>query len=329
MNFNTFTQPLLNWYQLNKRDLLFRKTQDPYHIWVSEIMAQQTQIVTMMPYYKNWVTQWPTIHELSQASENDVLKAWEGLGYYSRAKNLHKASKIIVKEYDGSFPQQITDILSLPGIGDYTANAIASIAFKQKAIAIDGNVIRVMARVLADNRDFLKKKNKEDLKSILFELLQEANPSDYTQALMELGALICTPTNPKCDQCPLNNICLANRDNAQEQYPFKKLKRKNPIIEFDTFVVIKDNKILISFDDSDGLMKGLIRLPQSSKQEHEHKPILVKKHIFSHKTWLMNIYITDQLEKNPLYQWIDLNDLNNYPMISAHKSILTSLGHLE
>lgn len=329
MNFYTFTQPLLQWYQLNKRDLLFRETQDPYHIWVSEIMAQQTQIITMIPYYQNWINQWPTIYDLSQASENDVLKAWEGLGYYSRAKNLHQSSKIIVEQFDGYFPDQVSDILSLPGIGDYTANAIASIAFKQKAIAIDGNVIRVMARVLADDRDFLKKKNKDDLKSILYELLQDANPSDYTQALMELGALICTPTNPKCDKCPLKEICLANKHHSQDEYPFKKTKKKNPILEFDTYIVIKDNKILISIDDTDGLMKGLIRLPQLIKQEQSQKPLLVKKHIFSHKTWLMHVYKSDGIEKNPLYKWIDLKDLDKYPMISAHKAILTFLGHLK
>lgn len=330
MNFNNFTKPLLNWYREHKRDLPFRASQNPYHIWVSEIMAQQTQIATMIPYYHNWINTWPTINDLSQADEQSVLKAWEGLGYYTRAKNLHKASKLIFKEFNGVFPQNVEQIEKLPGIGDYTANAIASIAFNQKAIAVDGNVIRVMSRVTQDERDFLVKKNKEQLKTTLYNLLEDEIPSDYTQALMELGALICTPKNPKCEVCPLNRVCLAYKNNTQLDYPTKKIKKKNPILEFDTFVIIKNNQILISFDDSDGLMKGLIRLPQNIKTIENIKPLLQSKHIFSHKTWIMNVYdIGFNDEKNPLYKWINLDELELYPMISAHKTILASLGHLK
>lgn len=329
MNFTQFTKPLLEWYQENKRDLLFRETSDPYHIWVSEIMAQQTQIVTMMPYYQNWITKWPTISDLAKADETEVLKAWEGLGYYSRAKNLHKAAKQIHLEQDSIFPSEVNEIIKLPGIGDYTANAIASIAFKKKAIAVDGNVIRVMARVLEDDRDFLVKSNKEELKQLLFDFLRDANPSDFTQALMELGALVCTPRNPQCDICPLNSICLSNKHQTQLEYPTKKEKKKNPVLEFDTFVVIHDNQILISLDDSDGLMKGLIRLPQLEKS-NTNEPLLTTKHIFSHKTWIMNVYQMDVLEnKNPLWKWISLSDLQEFPMITAHRTILASLGHLE
>lgn len=329
MNFKTFTLPLLSWYRQNKRDLLFRQTSNPYHIWVSEIMAQQTQIATMIPYYQQWISQWPTIEDLANADETTVLKTWEGLGYYSRAKNLHKAAKLIVQEHNGVFPTHLKEIQKLPGIGDYTANAIASIALNQKTIAVDGNVIRVMSRVLADDRDFLKRKNKDELKTILFNLLEDENPSDYTQALMELGALICTPKNPACDSCPLNSICLANKNETQLDFPTKKVKKKNPTIEFDTFVIVQDDKILISKDDSDGLMRGLVRLPQQPHSIKE-KPLLTTKHVFSHKTWVMNTYNDlDLLEKNPLYEWIDLETLSQYPMITAHRVILTSLGHLK
>lgn len=329
MTFETFTKPLLEWYRQNHRKLPFRETKNPYHIWVSEIMAQQTQIATMLPYYSNWINQWPTITSLAQADESEILKAWEGLGYYSRAKNLHKAAMIIQENYDGQFPKQIEQIEQLPGIGDYTANAIASIAFLEKAIAVDGNVIRVMSRLLQDDRDFLKKSNKEELKNLLFNLLEDENPSDYAQALMELGALICTPMNVQCEQCPLNSICLSYEHSTQYDYPLKKVKKVNPNLNFDVYIVIKNNQILISRDDSDGLMKGLIRLPMLEKTNLE-QPVLSTKHIFSHKTWLMDVYVVDDLTiKNPLYQWVNLEDLNELAMITAHRAILTSLGHLK
>lgn len=329
MNENTFTKPLINWYIKNHRALPFRETSDPYHIWVSEIMAQQTQISTMLPYYQRWIKTWPTIDDLSKASIDDVLKAWEGLGYYSRARNIHKSAQLIVQENNAQFPNDINTMLKLPGIGDYTANAIASIAYKQKAIAVDGNVIRVMSRVLESNNDYLKTKHKNELKELLLTLLSDHNPSYFTQALMEIGALICTPTNPKCNECPLNQTCLAFKNSTQDLYPKKKDKKENPILHFDTFIIIENDKILMSTDDSDGLMKGLLRLPQQ-KKKLKSKPILSTKHIFSHKTWLLDVYDTkEQLIKNPLYQWILLKDLNNYSIITAHRAILTSLGHLE
>lgn len=329
MDYKTFTEPLINWYLKNHRPLVFRETSDPYHIWVSEIMAQQTQIATMLPYYENWIQRWPSINKLAEADINDVLKAWEGLGYYSRARNLHKSAQLLVEENSAQFPSSVDDMIKLPGIGDYTANAIASIAYKQKAIAIDGNVIRVMSRVLASEKDYLKVKNKNELKVILLNLLEDANPSYFTQALMELGALICLPTSPKCDECPLNQSCLAFKTNTQDNYPLKKVKKKNPVLHYDTFVIIKDKQILMSKDDSDGLMKGLIRLPQQPSKL-KLIPIMTSKHIFSHKTWLMNVYDdVSFLKENPLYEWVSLESLNNYSMITAHRVILTSLGHLK
>lgn len=330
MEFNNFTKPLLAWYRKHKRDLPFRKSRNPYHIWVSEIMAQQTQIATMIPYYENWIKTWPTIESLSKADLQDVLKAWEGLGYYSRAKNLHKAALMIQEQYHGEFPSDVVEINKLPGIGDYTANAIASIAFNQKAIAVDGNVIRVYSRLSQDARDFLAKKNKEELKRTLYQLLEDESPNDYTQALMELGALICTPKNYQCTNCPLKKICLSYKDSSQDEYPFKKTKKTNPILQFDVFVLIKNQKILISKDDSDGLMSGLYRLPQQPHQPQTTQPLFTTKHIFSHKTW--NLFVFDDesfLEKNPHYLWINLNELKSLPIITAHRTILTSLGHLE
>lgn len=329
MDYKTFTKPLIKWYLENHRDLPFRKTSDPYHIWVCEIMAQQTQIVTMLPYYENWITRWPTISDLAKADTEAVLKAWEGLGYYSRARNLHKSAQLLFEENQGQFPTTVDEMLQLPGIGDYTANAIASIAYQQKAIAIDGNVIRVMSRVLASDKDYLKVKHKNELKELLYQLLQDGNPSYFTQALMELGALVCLRTKPQCELCPVSSICKAYQTKTQELYPLRRPKKKNPVLEFDTFVLIKDYQILISKDDSDGLMKGLIRLPQQTKSRID-EPVLLTKHLFSHRTWVMSVYQDEQgLIKNPLYEWVSLESLDNYSIISAHRAILTSLGHLK
>lgn len=330
MNYKTFTQPLITWYLENHRALPFRETQNPYYVWVSEIMAQQTQIATMLPYYERWVQNWPTIHDLAIAKESDVLKAWEGLGYYSRARNLHKSAQLIVNEYQGEFPDTVKDLQALPGVGDYTANAIASIAYHQKAIAVDGNVIRVMSRVLASDSDYKKKKHLDELKTLLFELLNDANPSYFTQSLMELGALVCTPKNPVCQHCPLQKLCLANKNNTQENYPKKVLRKKNPILEFDTFIIIKNNTILMSRDDNDGLMKGLWRLPQQPFTSFNQEPLLTLKHVFSHKTWLLNVYNDETMMlDNPLYEVIPLDRLKELTIITAHRDILKSLGHLK
>lgn len=330
MNYKTFTKPLIKWYQENHRPLIFRETKNPYHIWISEIMAQQTQIAQMLPYYEAWTKKWPTIESLALASEQEVLKMWEGLGYYSRAKNIYKAAKWIIEENNNEFPNTIQDIQKLPGIGDYTANAIGSIALGLKGIAVDGNVIRVMSRVLADDRDFLKTKNKNELKEMLFNLIQEADPSDFTQALMELGALVCSPTNPKCNECPLNKICVAYKKESISKYPYKKPKKVSPSFHYDVYILIHDNKILVSRDDSDGLMKGFYRLPQLKKSSND-LPRLTTTHVFSHKKWIMDVYEVDVFkgQKNPLYQWVTLEQLEQLPMITAHRAILTSLGHLK
>lgn len=322
----TFSKPLIEWFNQNKRSLPFRETKDPYKIWVSEIMAQQTQIQTMLPYYKTWISKWPTIQDLATASDQEVKKAWEGLGYYRRAENLRKGAIYLVEEHQGIFPNEIEDIIKIPGIGDYTAGAISSIAFEQPEPAIDGNVIRVMSRVLEDDRDFLKAKNKKKLKATLKELMENVSPRVFTEGLMELGALICTPSRPKCQECPLQSICKANQNETTHLYPVKHRKTKQIELKLDTFLIVNNGYILISFDDSDGLMKGLVRLPQvpQSKSSYHHLTYLYQsKHVFSHRIWNMNVYSGNNLDfDTPKWKWIKIEKLDDYSWASAHKKIL-------
>lgn len=323
-----FTIPLLSWYQLHHRPLIFRQTKQPYHIWISEIMAQQTQIVTMLPYYQRWIEKWPSIHDLALAEENEVLKAWEGLGYYSRAKNIHATAKYLAKNNNGHFPKTYDEMITLKGIGDYSASAIAAICFEQDTPAIDGNVIRVMSRVLADGRDFLKSKNKQELRQHLQSLMLINQRGDFVQAMMELGALICTPANPKCSDCPLRQICLANASKRQADFPTKRAKKKSPTIVLDVFVVVKNQQIVLSKDDSDHLLQGLYRLPFRPAHKKE-LPITTLKHVFSHLVWQLNLYQVDNWQCNEFEAYYDLQQINKLPMITAHKKLLASVINLD
>lgn len=330
MNKKNFTQPLIAWYLDNKRDLVFRKNQDPYHIWISEIMAQQTQIVTMLDYYQRWIEKWPTIDDLALADEQEVLKAWEGLGYYSRARNILKTARIVKQNYHSKLPTSFLELNELPGIGEYTAGAISSIAYKQNIAAIDGNVIRVMSRLTKDSRDFLNNKNKKELKETLESLMIGSDPSDFTQALMELGALVCKPANPQCLECPLQTICLSKKDNSQLDYPFKRNKIQNQIIEYNVFVYKTSTSLLVSSDDNDNLMKGLLRLPMLEVgieiPFRDFDYVHTMKHLFSHKTWILNVYVVHTLT-SIFSDWyfIPIDDINKHSWTGAHKKILKKL----
>ena len=200
---------LLAWYDKEKRDLPWRNTKDPYRIWVSEIMLQQTQVKTVIPYYERWIRTFPTIENLSNAPEQKVLKLWEGLGYYSRAKNLKKASQIICKEMNKELPKTVKALQKLPGIGRYTAGAISSIAFGLKAPVLDGNIKRVLSRLFCINENGTTSASEKILWQKSEDLVPDRRPGDFNQALMELGATICTPNSPLCQQCPLQNKCEA------------------------------------------------------------------------------------------------------------------------
>ena len=260
---------LLAWYHREKRDLPWRRTSDPYHILVSEVMLQQTQVVTVIPYYEKWIESFPTVASLAKASEGKVLKHWEGLGYYSRARNLHKAAKEIHQQFAGHVPESREDILKLPGIGKYTAGAILSIAFNQDTGVLDGNVKRVLSRL------FRLKENGASPASvkILWDLADKMPPSgkagDFNQAIMELGATVCLPKNPLCEQCPLNKICEAWKCEEVHRFPPAKNKTPTRKIEVSAGVIFRKGKTFIQQRPHKGLMGGLWEFPGGKLEKNE------------------------------------------------------------
>ena len=240
-------EPLLEWFRENRRPLPWREDREPYHVWVSEIMLQQTRIEAVMRYYTDFMAVLPDIRSLSEIPEEQLLKLWEGLGYYSRARNLQKAAKAVTEQYGGVFPDTYDAIIKLPGIGEYTAGAIASICFNEKTPAVDGNVLRVLARVTGDARNVLDPATKKDFTAGLKQIMPET-PGEFNEALMELGELVCLPNGaPVCDRCPLRDRCAALRDGLTETLPVreKKTKRRQ---EEKTVLVIEDGEDRIAIE---------------------------------------------------------------------------------
>ncbi len=299
-----FAHDLCDWYRENKRDLPFRKSKDPYHIFVSELMLQQTQIKTMLPYYDRFIEKFPTIEALATAKSETVLKYWEGLGYYSRARYLHESANTIVNRFNGMFPSDLKDIEALKGVGRYTARAIHSIAYNQPSVAVDGNVMRVMSRVLLYDKDIRKTKHMREIESILKPVIIHETPSDFTQALMELGALVCKKT-PECEKCPLKDKCFAYKENKQETYPVSSKLKAKTLHNFKTFVIHYNHHYLLTKRPSKGLLANMYEFPQfeTSYLDAEIKvknlspspvqsvnKLTTIKHVFTHKIWTMDVY---------------------------------------
>lgn len=323
-------EALTSWYQKNQRDLPFRKNKDPYAIWVSEIMAQQTRIDSMIPYWQRWMEKWPTIADLAQADEDEVLHCWQGLGYYNRARKLHEGAKKVVKNYGGKLPQDINQLKEIDGIGFYTAGAIASIAFGLRAPAVDGNVLRVTTRLLQIKEDITKKTTVDRVYQIVYDWMEDCDASDFTQGLMEIGALVCTPKSPSCLLCPLNTFCLSYAAGTQMEYPIKKAAKKPQELQLNTFFITDgQGRVLLSEDWEDGLMEGLLRLPQYAEIPLELSQAQYKetrKHVFSHRIWKMQCYTledaTIQLAKT---HWFPLKEMDTIALVTAHRKWLNKL----
>ena len=260
---------ILKWFDKNKRKLPWRINKDPYAIWISEIMLQQTQVDTVIPFYTRWMQSFPDINTLAHASPDAVLKHWEGLGYYSRARNLHKAARILLQNHKGIFPDDFQTVLSLPGIGRYTSGAILSIAFDQKHPVLDGNVIRVFARLFMINDPVNSPKIQKTLWEKAEELLPSKRTGDYNQSLMELGALLCTPKNPQCPLCPLQKICLAEKEDKQALLPLKTNRTKIEKIRTVIALLRKNNKIFIQKRKAEGFLGGLWEFPGGKIEKQE------------------------------------------------------------
>ncbi len=338
--------PLLEWYQENARVLPWREQTDAYHIWISEIMLQQTRVEAVIPYYHCFLEALPTIEALANVSDDVLMKLWEGLGYYSRARNLKKAAGVIVEKHGGIFPAHYEDILTLPGIGPYTAGAIASIAFYQRRAAVDGNVLRVYTRLMEDATDISDMKWRKEVTRQLDAIYPKGHCAEFTQSLMELGAMVCIPNGePKCAVCPIQGFCQAKKHGTQMQYPYKAPKQARRIEQRAVFYLMCNNRIAIRKRASTGLLAGLWELPNItgdlSVQEacdylaqigvviDTGKGIIKesqKKHIFTHIEWHMALFRMEcKLESSfpDDWIWVEVEELAaKYALPTAFRKLL-------
>jgi len=276
----SLAQRLLHWYDAHAAELPWRGATDPYPIWLSEIMLQQTQIDTVVPYYTRFLKAYPTVHDLAAAPLDAVLKLWEGLGYYSRARNLHRAAQQVVNEHNGHFPNTVEGLLRLPGIGRYTAGAVASIAFGERAPVLDGNVIRVLTRLYAIGDDVLQSATQKRLWALAESLLPEARSGDYNQALMELGQTLCTPKSPDCPACPVRDLCRAYAEGTPAAYPVKAKAAPTPHYDVAAGIIRDDRgRILIAQRPLNGLLGGLWEFPGGKQEANETLPNALKREL--------------------------------------------------
>ena len=254
-------EPIVKWYQDQEKTLPWKQDKEPYHIWVSEIMLQQTRIEAVKKYYTRFMKELPTIQDLANIPEEKLLKLWEGLGYYSRARNLKKAAIQIEQEYNGKIPTNYTELLKLSGIGEYTAGAIASISYKEKVPAVDGNVLRVVSRAIASKEDVLLPETKRKVTKKLLEIMPD-EPGDFNEGLMELGEKICLPnTVPLCEKCPIQEFCIANKENLTNEIPVRVKKQKRKIENKTVFILKYKNEIAIRKREETGILANLYEFP--------------------------------------------------------------------
>lgn len=266
----TFSNSLTKWYLQNKRDLPWRNTQNPYFIWLSEIMLQQTRVAQGMPYFYSFTNNFPTVFDLANATEEQVLKLWQGLGYYSRARNLHKTAQYIAFELDGIFPNSYVDLLKLKGVGEYTAAAIASFSYNEKVPVVDGNVFRVLSRYFDIDSDISLLSTKKEFTALASELISKENPALFNQAIMEFGAMQCVPKNPNCDICIFNTSCLALQKKKVSQLPIKSKKLKVTNRYFNYIVFLDENqKTIIQKRADKGIWHNLYEFPLIETQKEE------------------------------------------------------------
>jgi len=341
---------LLRWYAANARSLPWRSDPTPYKVWVSEIMLQQTQVDTVIPYFQRFIARFPDVFHLAQAEESAVLQLWEGLGYYSRARNLHKAARIIADEYAGKIPDNVATLKSLPGIGAYTAGAIASIAFGAPEPALDANIRRVTIRLM-DLHDLPGKDTDAKLCEFSRQVLPVERAGDFNQALMDLGSAICTPANPACSLCPLKSECLASQRGTQSELPWRKPKAKVPHRLVVAAVIRHGTEVLLAQRPSDGMLGNLWEFPGGSVPENTsalptalqdlfvsrfgltisvESAIGTFKHAYTHFSLTLHAFSCELTDANilplpPDFAWVPITDLPDYPMGKVARQISTEL----
>ena len=353
---------LLAWFQVAARDLPWRHARSPYRVWLSEMMLQQTQVETVIPYFQRFLERFPTLDALAAAPVDDVLKLWEGLGYYARARNLHAAARVIVRELHGEWPRTVEGLMALPGIGRYTAGAIASLAFEVAAPVLDGNVIRVLCRLFAIQRDPKDAQVREELWQLAETLLplsktergdqgMRGKAGEFNEALMELGALICTPRQPKCAMCPLATLCQAKKRSLQDQLPLKTRRKPLPHYDVTAAVIRKPGYVLIAQRPFGGRLGGLWEfpggkvepgetLPQCLRREIKEelglrikvgRPITSLDHAYTHFKITLHAFECEVLSGKPqalqvqAFKWVRLSALKKYAFAKTDLKIIEAL----
>lgn len=356
MNNPDFRERLITWYDKNKRELPWRGSDDPYRIWLSEIMLQQTRVDQALPYFERFIEKFPTVEDLADAGQQEVLKAWEGLGYYSRARNLHQAAKTIVGEFGGEIPDSWDAITSLKGVGPYTASAVLSIAYRKPHAVLDGNVIRVLARYFAIEEDVRDSSTRKILQEQADELLDRDRPGDFNQALMELGALVCTPANPSCEACPVQAGCTAYSTLKAGVLPYKSPSGKKPHHQIGVGICFNENgEVLIARRPEDAMLGGLWEFPGGKKKENESieetvtrelkeelgvavrvdRPFMKLDHAYSHFKITLHAYLCTIIEGTPdpktgnAVKWVPVSRLEDFPFPRANRRLTEKLVNHE
>ena len=324
--FKELPSALLPWYEENKRQLPWREDRDPYHIWVSEIMLQQTRVEAVKGYYSRFLSVYPTVNNLANADDEQLHKLWEGLGYYNRVRNMKKTAGIIANMYNGQFPKTYNEVLDLPGIGEYTAGAICSIAYDLPTPAVDGNVLRVIARLTDDDTFIDSPKFKKDV-SLKLSKVYPNQAGEFTQALMELGATVCGPNRkPECDACPCKDFCIAHQRGTAEALPQKSPKRTRKMEKRTVFILSCEGRYALEKREKKGLLAGLWQFPnvpgtldvndalaaiaEMGLQAKEILRTVERKHIFTHIEWDMTGVYMEVREQNERFQWLTGEEIN-------------------
>ena len=307
---------LIEWYEREKRDLPWRRDREAYHVWVSEIMLQQTRVEAVIPYYERFLAALPTVESLAEADEAQLLKLWEGLGYYSRVRNMQKAAKAVVSM--GGFPETAKELKKLSGFGEYTSGAVASIAFGERAAAVDGNVLRVWARMERISESIkMPSVRRACAQAVLAAMPEDCDPGAYTQALMELGATVCTPRSPKCGKCPVRENCGAYAADEAEEYPIAEAKPVKAEEEFDVHLIVRNGRALVRQRPSTGLLANMWEFPHGEETVRIKDGFLMEvRHVFTHKIWLMRGVRAELLEETD-GRWVNAQELRALPMSSA------------
>ncbi|MEK6256685.1 MAG: A/G-specific adenine glycosylase [Chloroflexota bacterium] len=351
---DTFSKELIAWYRHNKRDLPWRVNPNGYGVWVSEIMLQQTRVETVIPYYESWMPRFPSVKALAEASQQEVLSMWEGLGYYSRARNLRKAAQQLVERHGAELPQDVTSLQTLPGIGRYTAGAIASMAFGMDEPVVDGNVKRVLARLFDVEESVDDANGQNRIWELARKYLPTGQASEYNQGLMDLGARICTPRNPKCDECPITKHCQAYQIGNQDQRPVRNAKPKIPTKYLAAAVVVEGQNVWLRQRPEKGLLGGMWEFPNIQVEETNHlqnqfedgfkdelgtnlkrvSEVGIFKHAYTH--FRVNVHAVrysisrkaSEIHEAKRGQWVSLEELEKYPMGKVDRQISQQIMEL-